>query len=802
MINKLLAKTKKTYSFPIQYSKDCETLSHAIFNRTNCSISPTTLKRLYGFAKVKDKPSKFTLNTLSTYCGYADWTDFITNSVNKNASKKKPLSKWDELKTNSKTTSNYTLDALKSNSGLAYNQTIKRKFVYSFIDEFLESKALATCLIANGGMGKSISIAQVVDDYWLSTSPKHKDDIVWFISGTNLRALFAKQLDLDSWFLELFSLTKGLDYRNYFTNNPKERKGRILLIIDALDELVIKSDNLDDLFRKLIELIGSNTDTPWFKVILTTRTSTFERLIHIIKDYPGITKHFYGVNFDNLIGSPSNVPLLNDEEILQIIGIINSTPEFVSSTIDFASLNPSLRLQIAHPYYLQLFIQSFIDKTNNIHSHHDILNEFMAHRIYKGKYGFEKTEIFNALLVNTDYGRKATTTKKSEIADLVNQYSRAYKELLSFGILKESYIPNKFKVYQTFVKFGHDTLFEFLIAKHWIMEFKTFSHALLLNVTKAYSGNEKRIDIVKHIALMGLEEGKFDELQHIYELKLEEYELNRLSHVLGIQLRENRNAQKILMPLWAKNKSAQIYFFERFVDLDNLSGYYGKAISIYLKNKNKKEAQIFGSCLLFMKAFLTKDELLFSTMVTKLSTFPFDLTIHPFPLGRQMACQIIAYEKFHQRRLGANIKNQILRIAKSVAHKKDFVTGFPVGYHFHVMEGLFFVDQYDLIIILFESIEADFPEIDDYKQTWLYKMMQVYYSVALKMVGQKVKGTNLFKTVNFEHVFKDVPWYKNYFLLQYLKAKHIIVADAREKTTVKKQMGTISEKLGFYFGEN
>lgn len=799
MIDKLLTQTKKIYSFPIQYSKDCETLSHAIFNRTNCSVSPTTLKRLFGFAKVKDKPSKFTLNTLSAYCGYVDWTDFIANGVNKSASKTKSLSKWEELKSNSKTTSNYTLEALKSNSGLGYNQTIKRKFVYSFIDEFLESKALATCLIANGGMGKSISIAQVVDDYWLSNSPKYKDDIIWFISGTNLRALFAKQLDLDSWFLELFSLTKGVDYRNYFSNNPKQRKGRILLIIDALDELVIKSDDLDDLFRKLIELIGSNTDTPWFKVILTTRTSTFERLIHIIKDYPGITKHFYGVNFDNLIGSSSNVPLLSEEEILQIIGIINSKPEFVSSNIDFASLNPSLRLQIAHPYYLQLFIQSFIDKTNDIHSNYDILNEFMAHRIYKGKYGFEKTEIFNALLANTDYGRKATNTKKSEIADLVNQYNRAYKELLSFGILKESYISNKFKVYIAFIQFAHDMLFEFLIAKHWIMEFQTFSHELLLNVAKSYSGKEKRIDIIKHIALMGLEEGKFDELQHIYELQLEEYELNRLSHVLGIQIRENKDAQKILVPLWAKNKAAQIYFFERFVDLDNLNGYYGDAISIYLKNKKSKEAQIFGNCLLFMKAFLSKDELLFRTTVNKLSEFSFDLAIHPFPLGRQMACHIIAYRKFHQRRLGDNIKNQILRIAKSVAHKKDFVTGFPAGYHFHVIEGLFFIDQYDLIITLFESIEVDFPEIEDYKQTWLYKMLQIYYSAALKMVGRKVAGINLFKTVNFEQVFKDVPWYKNYFLIQYLKAKHIIVTDTKEKTAVRKQIETLSDKLGFSF---
>lgn len=797
LIEKLILLTKEKYNYPIVYSKDCETLSHAIFNKTNSQLSATTLKRLLGFAKAKDKPSKFTLNTLAVYCGYTDWVDFIENENTKPQTK--PFTKWISLQERATAVSNYTLEALKNNSGLSYKHTIKREFAFNFMNEFLKSGSVATCFVADGGMGKSISIAQVVEDYWLAEKPKYKNDIVWFISGTNFRGLFAKQFDVDSWFLDMFGLTSGTDYRNYFYKHPKERKGNIILVIDALDELVIKSEELDDLFRKIIETIGSNTHSPWFKIILTTRTSTFERLIHITKDYSGVSKYFFGVNFDNLISTPSNVPLLSQKEILQIIKNVNANHEIAINPIDFERLNDALRQQITHPYYLQLFIQSCIESSIHIHSNYDILNEFMRHRIFKGKYGFEKSEIFNAILLSTDYGRKASVVKKIEINPTLLQYKRAYNELVSYGILKELSILNKFKVYVPFIKFGHDNLFEFLIAKHLIEEHGTFSHELLQKVTKNYVGNEKRIDIIKHITLMGLEEGKYEELQFLFSLPLKDYELNTLGHVLGMHIRENKEAQKTLLPLWAKNKNAQIFFFERFVDLDNLNGYYGDAIKFYLQHKKGKESQIFGHSLLFMRGFLSNNEALYEKEGAILEEYGFDMAVHPFPLGRQMACHILSYQKFHQRKLSDRLKSQILKIAKSVAHKKDFVTGFPAGYHFHVLEGLYLAKEYDVLINVFELVESDFPEMGEYKQTWLYKMMQVYYSVALKMLGRKANALNLFKTLDFEQAFKDVPWYKNYFLIQYLNAKFLMTDETKERTALSKQIDILSNKLGFCF---
>jgi hypothetical protein len=56
----------------ISYSKDCEALSYSI-KKVCQKISPTTLKRLFGFAKSIDQPRTYTLDLLANYIGFIDW---------------------------------------------------------------------------------------------------------------------------------------------------------------------------------------------------------------------------------------------------------------------------------------------------------------------------------------------------------------------------------------------------------------------------------------------------------------------------------------------------------------------------------------------------------------------------------------------------------------------------------------------------------------------------------------------------------------------------------------------------------
>lgn len=76
MINKLIIKQiEEKFGMPINYPKDCESLSHSIQLNCNKLISVSTLKRLMGFVKQVKKPHKHTLDIIAKYIGYKDWQD-------------------------------------------------------------------------------------------------------------------------------------------------------------------------------------------------------------------------------------------------------------------------------------------------------------------------------------------------------------------------------------------------------------------------------------------------------------------------------------------------------------------------------------------------------------------------------------------------------------------------------------------------------------------------------------------------------------------------------------------------------
>lgn len=61
-------------------------LSGAIWKRTHETMSPTTLKRLWGYIDGADTTRNCTLNILSKFLGFNDWDDFLKNIDQDNGS--------------------------------------------------------------------------------------------------------------------------------------------------------------------------------------------------------------------------------------------------------------------------------------------------------------------------------------------------------------------------------------------------------------------------------------------------------------------------------------------------------------------------------------------------------------------------------------------------------------------------------------------------------------------------------------------------------------------------------------------
>ena len=107
--------------------KDFEYLSECIFEKFHEKISPTTLKRLWGYLPESTTPRKSTLDILSMFVGYDNWKDFCKKNPIEEEKRKEERGENRDEKTQKKRLSPailYTIIALLligAISGVAYH---------------------------------------------------------------------------------------------------------------------------------------------------------------------------------------------------------------------------------------------------------------------------------------------------------------------------------------------------------------------------------------------------------------------------------------------------------------------------------------------------------------------------------------------------------------------------------------------------------------------------------------------------------------------------------------------------------
>src|ERR1700761_1640440 len=143
---------------------DCKSISQQIDYKTKKNISETTIKRIYGFAFAKYKPSLFTLDTMAKFCDYDGWENFCEKQADKGISNRNKDFSWKLLKQSAEKITGFTLQALKNKSGIPFIQTIPREAVEHHFDDFLQSGYTGTLLVAPAGYGKTIGLCHWIEN--------------------------------------------------------------------------------------------------------------------------------------------------------------------------------------------------------------------------------------------------------------------------------------------------------------------------------------------------------------------------------------------------------------------------------------------------------------------------------------------------------------------------------------------------------------------------------------------------------------------------------------------------------------
>ena len=75
----------------MQTPKDFEFLRRTIFDRLGVLLSPTTLKRLWGYIEESVEPRESTLSYLAQFLGYEDWQDYCKRVDSEKVTESNPV---------------------------------------------------------------------------------------------------------------------------------------------------------------------------------------------------------------------------------------------------------------------------------------------------------------------------------------------------------------------------------------------------------------------------------------------------------------------------------------------------------------------------------------------------------------------------------------------------------------------------------------------------------------------------------------------------------------------------------------
>jgi len=608
MVELLVREVESRFGRKINSQKDCNALSTNILDTCREYLSPATLRRLYGLLATNSKPSHVTLDILSRYAGYTGWDDFVNyKKGSAHLNSKKPTSEeWEQAVKHSRVVSSKTISHIKHVSGIRFEETAPRQQVVERLEQFLSSSYPATAIIAPGGYGKSVLLAHW---YQKHTELNANGNDIFLLAPATMLDLYANSNTfIGQWLAQLLG---GKNYENHLYNEANEIEslpGRIVFIFDALDEVASSGAKFNRILEALANLAETFAPTNRFKLVISTRLSTWNQL----KSYIAHPQHWYLTDSELLTHEGANIPPLSSDEIQQILDqTINL--RFSQRLLVF-ELHPDLRQTLGYPYYLQLFIQVYTpEKLNFLNNQHEILLEFIKSKVYLSALPDEKVDILMEIirLGNGNPVLKDDIKRSYPIhLKLSGNYFTAYNELLSYGIITEEQAVGSTGRYLKYVHITNPQITGLLITQHLVSSTGGITEETFRQVEENFFGNELYPFVLETLYSMACKERNANVLVKFFELCPNAYTHRQLLREICTTLRNNSYLLNILMPEYTKTQLGRQLLVEQNVDLNHLTDFFVTVLKHYLDNAHDQSEQFFAQTLLAFNGFITLNGLL------------------------------------------------------------------------------------------------------------------------------------------------------------------------------------------------
>ncbi|MCY1721576.1 hypothetical protein OU798_14565 [Prolixibacteraceae bacterium Z1-6] len=460
----------------ILYGKDCVDLSKMIYEKTNRQVSSTTIKRFFGLIKSKFKPSKYTLDSLSEFVGFKDWSDFFNSYDDARYSPSK-YDSWVLLKMRFMQITEHCLESLKQKTNYKPEKFVYRSFIDKRFNNLRKSDARATMFVAPDGYGKSTAMIHLAEKIMADTRGEFKNDIVCLIDGGIFFNLYSlnHNIELINQLID-FKIQSSISV--YFQQNPEKRKGNLWVLIDSIDEIFFDAERYRHLVENLMRILMAHNNN-WFKVILTCRAENLDAFTQALNKNPILKTFWYDVKFfEEKKVDAINIPLFSNKEIKAVLQL-NKVEENYKEI--FTRYKDVLEI-VSHPYSLSLFIGAF--KQNENISEIILLNRYTNTKVLSPPYLEEKQLLIRRFMKLCNFGKDSTSVRKDLLLNPKN-ITPAYQELLSNGTIFEYVLPEDGIISTVYVSFSQEIIFEYFVLSVWSKD-KPFTSELFFSIMEFY----------------------------------------------------------------------------------------------------------------------------------------------------------------------------------------------------------------------------------------------------------------------------------------------------------------------------
>lgn len=641
MIEKLKNSVEEKFGKKITCQKDCKILSNSILELSGEYISPATLRRLYGFLLTNSNPSRVTHDILCRYIGFEDWEQFVVQSHEANNGQGQINDIWSRVSEKSKRITLNTIETLKQKSGISFGKTIERQFANERLAYFINSEYNSTAFIGPGGYGKSTLLIKWVEKR--ISERKKNNDIILFIQAVVLNSFANSESYLEDWLMRQLGLSPDYNFLRNLKSGDKKPLGKLLIIIDGLDETNLQGSKLERIYTSIADFSLKFSSDKWFKLIISTRFHAWSKFRTYIEN----EKKWYHAEHHAFSLDGANMPQLTSDEIQHILDNTINISHSKRRLIDELSLE--LRETLAYPYFLQLFISVYHPENEYLlNDQIEIFKKFLNKQIYNASYAEEKSDIINKILELSNYGLEPSAVKKNTLKEiypihlkLAGNYYTAYEDLISFGIIIEDDIENKFGSHVKIIKITNSNLYEILIAKSLLEKDEDISISKFKEIEKRYSGSELLPNIITKLYQFAYKGRILKPLINFFDLKESTLKAVLSSPCIAITIRKDEYLRKHLLPIYASIPIARKYFYKDFPDFNNIVGSFSASVDYYIKHFDTDEEEINGCILHLYSAMLSLDEGKIERFYNRLKDFKPDKTFNPGLVGKWFACKHI-----------------------------------------------------------------------------------------------------------------------------------------------------------------